>query len=370
MTEDRVRALVLYADSADASTLSYRLGWPRALSDHPAFDAELLDVCDASRRARLRRKQLKFSGFDVVLVLHSVFSNELFLDAELAERVRRSEQPKVYMPGNEYKLMPEKMAFGEAIGANLLVTQIGAPAAWKLYADRLGCPVAYVPNAGLDMSIFRPEVPRDERSIDIGYRGYRNPLYLGHDERWEIVDRIREVAGPAGLQLDLSLDPRDRLDERGWASFLNRCKAQLGSEAGGDYFELTDATRNAVNAFLVDNPGATIYEVRARFFAEYENPVPGRALSGRLVEAAGTKTVQILLEGEYGGVFRPDEHYIALHKDFANLGDALARLRDDAYCTQIAEAAYEVACSELSYERLVDRLYCALEPLLELPRTA
>lgn len=91
----------------------------------------------------------------------------------------------------------------------------------------------------------------------------------------------------------------------------------MGTEAGGGYFELTDVTRTKVNRYVATHRSATMEEIQERFFADYEEPVPGWMISGRHVEAAGTKTVQILFDGYYNDYFQPDVHYIALKKDFS-----------------------------------------------------
>jgi hypothetical protein len=110
-------------------------------------------------------------------------------------------------------------------------------------------------------------------------------------------------------------------------------------------------------------PDASFEEIWERFFRDYRDPVPGRVLSGRNVEAAGTKTVQLLLEGAYGGYLEPDVHYIPLRKDFSNLDEALAKFRDPAFVARMRENAFAVA-RELTYPRLVDRFHDALRPLL------
>ena len=100
-----------------------------------------------------------------------------------------------------------------------------------------------------------------------------------------------------------------------------------------------------------------------RFFGDYTHPVPGRVLSGRNVEAAGTKTVQLLLEGAYGGYLEPDVHYIPLRKDFSNVGESIAKFRDEGFCARVRENAFAVA-QELTYPKLIDRFHDALRPLL------
>ncbi len=363
MTGRPLRVLLVYAAGGGNRTFSYQSGWPKHFARHPSFRCLSLNVLGPRPLVHARAEIALRRRFDAVVALHSSFSNEQNLGGRLLERIGSLSQPKAWFVGNEYKLMPEKIAFAERLGVALLVSQLHDPKAHDLYRERLRCEVAAIPSGGLDKELFAPRTQWAGRSVDIGYRAQESPLYLGHAERRELAERVAVAAARHGLAADISLDPADRFDERGWAAFLDRCRAQLGSEAGGDFFELTDATRHRVNAYLEERPEATIDEVRARFFAELPT-VSGRALSGRIVEAAGTKTVQILLEGEYGGYFQPDVHYIPLRKDFANVDEALGGLRDEAECRRLADAAYEVASAELTYERLIGRFHAALAALL------
>jgi hypothetical protein len=351
------RLLLLYAASPEARRLTYQSGWPKHFLRHPRF--ECLPVNVLARWRRVPRRP-----FDAVVVLHSVFSNGCYLTGRLLERVAALQQPKAYFVGNEYKLMPEKIAFCERLGVSLVVSQLSSPAAHALYRRRLGCEVAAIPSGGLDPEVFVARTPRDERPLDLGYRAYDSPVYLGHQERRELAERVGEAARRRGLRVDVSLDPDDRFDEPGWAAFLDRCRAQLGSEAGADFFELTDETRDRVNAWATEHPEAGAEEVLSRFFPQPRDGPSGRALSGRVVEAAGTKTVQLLIEGDYGGYFRADEHYVPLRKDFSNLDEALDKLADPELATRLTEAAYDVAVSELTYERLLDSFHDALAAVL------
>ena len=360
-----VRALLLYARLPENETISYQRAWPRHFLAHPRFDCHPIDVISLGDTRRLRlRALLRRARYDAVIVLHSVFSNGRHLYGPLLETVRTLPGPKAYFIGNEYKGMPEKIWFCETLGVDLLVSQFTTEEPLRLYRERLPrTTVVGIPNTGWDPELFSSRVPPDERPVDLGYRAFENDLALGHRERRELADLFREAAAEHGLQVDISLDPADRLDEAGWATFLNQCKGQLGSEAGGDYFELTDATRETVNAYLAEHPDASFDEVWSRFFRDYPSPVPGRVLSGRNVEAAGTKTVQVLLEGAYGGYLEPDVHYIPLRKDFSNLVEAIGKFRDEAARDDVRENAFQIA-RELTYPKLIDRFHDALRQLL------
>lgn len=362
MSGRRLRVLLLYSQGPQTETLSYYYGWPRAFAAHPGFEVSPVNLLDRGERWRLVAAPPR--RLDAVVLLHSVFSNEPHLRGAALERVARLRAPTALFVGNEYKLMPEKMRFAGRLGVRLLVTQLDDPAAQELYRERLGCAVAFVPYTGLDAEIFAPGPGLSERPIDLGYRAFDAPLYLGNDERRLLAETFAREGPRLGLRVDVALGAESRFGEREWAAFLRRCRGQLGSEAGGDYFELDEETRLAVSAYLAERPGARMADVHERFFRNYPRPVSGRSLSGRVVEAAGTKTAQLLIEGRYGGFFRADEHYIPLRRDLSNLEEAVAIFRDDTVRERLVGAAHETAMTQLTYPRLVDRFRSALEPLL------
>lgn len=346
----RLRVLLLHAERAGAGTLSYYTGWPKAFLRHPRFAAEPVDV---TRRGWRFARAARSKDFDAVVVLHSVFSNEPYLVGRSFRAVARMPQPKAWFLANEFKDMPARMRFADELGVSLLVTQSTLPEVHRLYANRFpGAHVAGIVNAGVDLDVFFPRTPPDARPIDIGYRSYAAPLYLGHVERTAIAEHVAARGGD--LRLDLSVDPADRMAPPEWGAFLDRCRGQLGCEAGTDFLELDDASRLRVNAFLEERPDASFEEVYDRFFRDYGPRVSGRVLSGRIAEAAASSTVQILVEGEYGGYFRPDEHYIPVRKDFSNVDEALEKFRDRALSAETAARAREVADTELRFERLLD----------------
>jgi hypothetical protein len=360
-----LRALVLFACTPDNSTFSYQRAWPRHLAAHPAFACTSVNVADRGLPARLHLewRARQFRG-DLVVVLHSVFSNGLMLSERVIDALARLPQPKAYFIGNEYKLMPEKLAFCRRLGVSLLVSQSLSPEVHALYQRRLGCRVVGVPNTGLDTQLFAPTNRPEERPIDLGYRAADAPAYLGHQERRELAEFFVARATAYNVAVDISLAAEDRFDECGWAAFLNRCKGQLGSEAGGDYFDLDDRSRLAVGAYLETHPGASFAELAAKFFPPAHEHVPLRILSGRQVEAAGTKTVQVLFEGRYDGLFQADTHYIPLKKDFSNADEAMRKFKDLGFRHRTVEQAYAFVREHLTYERLIDRFRASVAPLM------
>jgi hypothetical protein len=351
-----VRALLLFACSAENATFSYQAAWPRQFQSHPRFECTPINLADNGLGARVAHAaRIAAWRGDLVIALHSVFSNSQWLAGQLLNLVASLPQPKTYFIGNEYKLMPEKMAFCETLGVDLLVSQSTSSAVHDLYRRRLGCEVIAIPNTGLDPSVFFPTTAPQDRPLDLGYRADDVPPYLGHDERRQIADFFEANAARYGLRVDISLEPSKRLAEHDWAAFLNRCRGQLGTEAGGDYFELDDRLRMQVLRYQREHPELTNQAAIELFFQNVTGTVPLRILSGRNVEAAGTKTVQILFEGGYDGYLEPDVHYIPLRKDFGNADEAVEKFRDVAFSNQIADNAFALATRELTYDRLIDR---------------
>ncbi|MEW5984355.1 MAG: glycosyltransferase [Acidobacteriota bacterium] len=351
-----IKTLLVYAAGSSNATLSYQQAWPRQFLRSKVFECTRVNLLDRTRRARLRRyARVRMWRGAVLVLLHSVFSNARLLQGALFDAIQRLDCPKVFFIGNEYKLMPEKMRFCEDLGVSLFVSQSSDPRVHSLYQERLGCTVIGLPNTGLDPAVFEPVIAPHDRSVDLGYRAADAPWYLGHQERREIADYFLSQASRLGVSVDISLNTQDRFCETEWAAFLNRCRGQLGTEAGADYFELTDATRLAVSRFMSERPDASFEDVRSRFFADRIAGPGMRILSGRNVEAAGTRTVQLLFRGRYGGYFQPDEHYIPLSKDFSDIDDAMRKYKDDAFRERVVKNAFDLARAKFTYPKLLDQ---------------
>lgn len=357
----RLKTLLLFSVSSRNRTLSYNSGWVKYFLRHPGFNCFAVNVSDQGRlRYAIDCFRSRFSRFDAVVMLHSCFSNSRALQGVISRIVCERNIPKVFFIGNEYKLLPEKMDFCDELGVNLLITMNPDERAQNLYRRRLGCEVACIPSAGLDPEIFTPGPPLSERPIDIGYRSFRSPIYLGHDERGQIAEYFSDNASSFGLKVDISLKPEDRLAEDEWAEFLRSCKGQLGTEAGGDYFEIDDHSRKVFIEKLKPESEVSLKKVIETLYANYENPIPVRTISGRIIEAAAAGTVQILFSGQYSGCLKPDVHYIELKKDFSNIKDVLARFRDDYHCQKIVENSKQLALHQFTYEKLLDQFYLIL----------
>lgn len=360
-----IRIALLFVQSGENATLSYQHGWPRAFAESQTFDCTPINLAGLTFADRLAvARRLHTGNFDAIVLLHSVFSNQQNLRGALFWALAACKAPKAYFIGNEYKLMPEKIRFCKRLDISLLVTQSNDERTLALYRAALGCSVTCIPNTGVDATVFRPVLSFDERPIDIGYRSHAATWYLGNNEKSEIADYFTRNRERYSLKTDISLSPQDRFDAPGYAAFLNRCRGQIGTEPGGDYFELTDNIRKQVNAYMANRPHSNWPEIKRLFFDDYGPSVPMRIISGRQVEAAACKTVQILLEGRYNGYFEPDEHYIALAKDYSNADEVIEKFRDREFCRKLAENAYNTVMSSLTYSCLLASFAKSLKHVL------
>jgi len=214
----------------------------------------------------------------------------------------------------------------------------------------------------------RNTLPEGERVIDIGYRGSRLPFWMGRgtQEKYTIAGRFIERARGSGLVLDIDPEDSQRFRGHAWYEFLAKCRGVLGVESGASIFDLDDTARERTESLLAAEPGLTFDEVERRVLHEYEDNVPYRFVSPRVFEAAALKVTQILYRGQYSGVLRPDEHYLALEKDFSNFDDVLARFADPAERQRVAERAYEdlVASGRYSYARFIEQFDQDVESML------
>jgi hypothetical protein len=344
------RVQFLFAE--EYQTLSYLVDWKEAVCDSPDLDVHPCNINNLFEyRAGLRRLR----EFPLSIILHSAAGDDLASLRRCAAAFQARRGILMICFGNEYSRMRDKIGFAREVEAEYIVSQLPWKTAQWLYAD---CPRSQVLScpAALNPRLYRSS--RVDRPIDIGFRGdlYEHQYALGDMERTEVLHRVQEEAARTGLATDIQYlrYPREE-----WSRFLNRCKGIIGAESGTSYLERDDRTREAVIGYLKAHPHHGFPEVFDRFFRQYPNPVSGKAISSRHFEPIGTKTCQILLEGHYNGILKPDEHYISIKKDYSNLAEAICRFRDEDYRRAMVERTYEYAVAEHTYRHRVQSLIAA-----------
>src|SRR5262249_30350940 len=130
-----VRALVLHAGFPGNETFSYQVTWPRQFRSHRRFESTVVNLGNTAVARGAAEARVRHWRGDVVVLLHSVFSNAQLLDSRCLAAVQRLPQPKAFFIGNEYKLMPEKMRFCRELPVALLVSQSSSAPVHRLYRE-------------------------------------------------------------------------------------------------------------------------------------------------------------------------------------------------------------------------------------------
>ena len=97
----------------------------------------------------------------------------------------------------------------------------------------------------------------------------------------------------------------------------------------------------------------------------YENNVKLAQISPRCFEAAMLKVPMILVEGDYSGILRKNEHYIELKKDLSNIEEVCKNLSNIAYLEKISKIAYQdlISSGIYSYAKFIEKFDFELDQL-------
>lgn len=330
------------------ASLSYVKDWRDALAASPRLDVELCNVVNLVEFARVRRK---IAEYPLVIVLHSATGDNMSVLQRACSWFQGRRGKLVVFIGNEYNLLKAKVGFVRDTGADYVASQLPIDSARWLYADCTRTEVLSMPHA-LNPTLYHPR-PEVRRKTDIGFVGAEYPMFIGDQERASILEYFRCNGSRHGLQVDIRQKnlPRDE-----WASFLAGCGGVIGAEAGTYYLDRTGTLIPEIETYLQRHPKAEFQTIYERFFRDRPIVKSGKAISSRHFEPIGTRTCQLLLEGEYNGILQADEHYIAIRKDLSNITDALARFRDCTYRAAMVTRSFDYVMAEHTYDRRVEQL--------------
>ena len=184
--------------------------------------------------------------------------------------------------------------------------------------------------------VARKKESLSKRDITIGYRTlgntFRNFAWYGRHGllKVTIADIVQEVASKHDIKSDISYQLKDIINGDRWYWFLLRCKYVIGIEGGTSILDWDGRLHEKTSKFVKNNPDAEFEEIERNCFPGLDGTFRGFALSPRHLEACVTETCQILTEGEYNGILKPNLHYIELKKDFSNLDSVIdSVIRDD-----------------------------------------
>lgn len=207
-------------------------------------------------------------------------------------------------------------------------------------------------------------VPSEMRPYDIVYRASHLPFWFGsHGQlKHQIADIIAERAKAHGLRCDISTRQEDTIIGGRWLEFIGSGRVIIGCESGSSVLDRRGEIKAKIQSMLIKKPDLS--------FEEVSNCLPSNwddyrffAISPRHFEAIITKTCQILVEGNYDGVLKPDKHYIPLKRDFSNIDEVLEKIKNSQYVQNIVERAYEdiYLSGRYTHQRFAEMIETAID---------
>jgi hypothetical protein len=332
---------------------SYMDDWKDAFCASPALDVEVCNVTDLVAYARARTA---IREYPLVVILHSVAGDRMSLLLRTAPWFQNRRGALAVFIGNEYDLMEEKIEFLREAGAEFICSQLPLTTARWLYEECRDSTVLPMAHA-LNPAAYRPTGPCP-RPIDVAFIGDLYERVIGDRERTDIVRFFERRGSEYGLECVIRSQRMRRGD---WAQFLNQCAAVIGAESGTYYLDRDGRILAGAKRFLAAHPEATFEEVYEACFRQAKGYVSGKAVSSRHFEPIGTKTCQILVEGDYNGILKAGRHYISVKRDLSNIDDAVRQFTDVAYRTRIVEEAYDYVRGAHTYGDRVKHLVSALD---------
>ncbi|OJJ18249.1 hypothetical protein BKI52_25845 [marine bacterium AO1-C] len=297
-------------------------------------------------------KDLAKYSFDAIILHYSVFAaghTYEFSSAFLNYLREHHDTPKIAFFQDDYRNCQKRFKFIDEYNIDTVYTCMPEKYHDLVYKKYSNASTVFTTLTGY----VTPELPQiarkfrkpsSERTIDIGYRARQLDYYMGigAQEKHEIGEKFLKISQEKGFDLALDIEVQDqkRLYGDDWYRFMGDCKGMLGVESGVSIIDVEDKVKEGCDAILKENPNITFQEIYDMYLHEWDNKLPYRTISPRHFEAAAFKTCQILFEGEYSGILKPNVHYIPLKKDFSNIDEVIQAFKNDDFRNQIVENAY------------------------------
>lgn len=343
---------------------THLLAWQRHSTHHTLYiNAAMTDPVRALEAAR-----------PDCIVVHTSFCGLRWNKEEFQrlsgaiDQIGRMDALKIALPQDEYYLTAQLKALMTRLGVTVILSCAEQDNWEKLYGE-LTRQVTFetVLTGYLDEVVIRKarrwSLPLKARSIFLSYRAWDTGFWLGEHgvHKVRVGEAMRTALEHRGIQSDISMVASDTITGGEWLRFLGRSRATIGVEGGASLIDADGSIKACVDAYITDNPDATLHEVRESCFPADSGGFKLACLSPRHLEAIATGTVQALVRGRYNGILEADRHYIPIEPDYSNLDDVIDTLKDDAQVQTITQTAWDdiVASGRYTYAALVSAIDAA-----------
>jgi hypothetical protein len=311
-------------------------------------------------------------SFDAVIIHYTLLAQRYFRNdyqkfLKSISNLKLIKVPKIIFPQDEYNHTNDLLDFINEFDVKTVFSCAQKSEFFKLYGLKNAAKLDYFhvyPGYADENTLKRIDsyfIPSQQRTIDIGYRGRKLPFWTGRytQKKFEIGERVKEYCKKMKqVKVDIDSEVGDELLGDDWLKFLVNCKSVLGCESGATLMDKDGSIRDCVEDYLRKNPNATFEEAEARCFPNMEGNIKLLTISPRHFEAAMTRTCQILLEGSYSGIMKPNVHYIPLKHDYSDMKEAVNKSLDKKFREFIIKNAYQdlILSGEYGYKKFVEKV--------------
>ncbi|WP_422022679.1 glycosyltransferase [Pyruvatibacter mobilis] len=289
--------------------------------------------------------------FDAVIIHNTVsynIDNLNSLDCLLSTSLKDYSGAKIVLKQDEHYRFSEFLTFAEGAGIDCIYSLMPKHEVAKTYGEKLPwIKIRHMLTSYVTPAMRQHFSNREERPIDIGYRGSIMPLSFGRlcYQKRRIGDEVLRRLASEHLNLDISSRWEDRIGGRAWHDFLSSCKAVLGVESGSGLFDLDGTLADQCRKIEVDlgpDDGSDRY---AENYLTALEPLEGQVeyfmISPRHFESIAAGAVQILFPGSYTNRMVAGRHYFELSEDYSNLKEAVELVLDQKRRSEMAVTAFE-----------------------------
>jgi glycosyltransferase involved in cell wall biosynthesis len=370
--------LVCFFDPNGIATVCENISLWQQLS---RYRVEVLNLWPGTGDHLAIPRTVGLEDFDGV-ILHSTVSysaeNLFSLDKRLDRDFSQWDGIKILMKQDEHRCSSSFAKFLGEKAFDILITCLLRGERDKVYPREITGTVQFVHALTGYVSprlqaYVSPSLPN--RPVDISYRGSIQPLSFGRlgFEKRKIAYDLAEARCVGALKLDISCRWEDRIAGSAWFDFLAASRIVLGVESGSNLFDFTGEVEAWCRRFCELHPSRDhlsedfYLQAHDLYLKQFEDNVHYAQISPRHLEAAATRTLQLLYEGEYSGILIPGRHYLPLRRDLANLGEAIDVAADERRRREMTEAAFEeiVENPDFQYDVFVAAVDGAIDGALQ-----
>ena len=340
---------LLYSLISPYEALSYINDWKEAFENSDELDVTSLNILNQRHAHSYLQKHIK--EFDLIILMHSVLGDNVEIIIPFEQVLKERTGKLLSFVGNEYDLMLKKKASLQNVDADYIASQLPHEAHTFVYKE-LSAQLIDAPHA-LNENIYRPS--KSNKVYDIAFSGAKYGIFIGDQERNNLIETMANLTPQ--LKNKINIGRNTNLPRNLWVELLQSAKATVGAEAGTYYLDRNGSLLEQSKEYVQQNPDANLDDLLEKIFdntsIEY---VSGKAISSRHFEPVGTKTCQILLEGNFNGILKEGEHYISVKKNFSNLKDVIDVYSDHDLRNQIVERAYAYISENHTYKNRVETI--------------